>query len=101
MKSPFYVVFIIALFSCFSSFSQTKNELEQQRKKLNREIAQVNRLLFNEQKKEKNVLEDCCHIKCNNTMQKKWTSILIKPRGWSESYQCPVFHSPMLHGITN
>ena len=58
MKSPFYVVFIIALFSCFSSFSQTKNELEQQRKKLNREIAQVNSLLFKEQKKEKNVLED-------------------------------------------
>jgi len=58
MKSPFYVVFIIALFSCFSSFSQTKKDLEQQRKKLNREIAQVNRLLFKEQKKEKNVLED-------------------------------------------
>ena len=58
MKSRFYIVFVIALFSCFSSFSQTKNELEQQRKKLNREIAQVNRLLFNEQKKEKNVLED-------------------------------------------
>ena len=58
MKSRFYIVFVIALFSCLSSFSQTKNELEQQRKKLNREIAQVNRLLFNEQKKEKNVLED-------------------------------------------
>jgi septal ring factor EnvC (AmiA/AmiB activator) len=41
-----------------SFFSQTKNELEQQRKKLNREIAQVNSLLFKEQKKEKNVLED-------------------------------------------
>ena len=58
MKSRFYIVFVIALFSCLSSFSQTKNELEQQRKKLNREIAQVNRLLFKEQKKEKNVLED-------------------------------------------
>ena len=58
MKSPFYVVFIIALFSCFFSFSQTKKDLEQQRKKLNREIAQVNSLLFKEQKKEKNVLED-------------------------------------------
>ena len=58
MKSRFYIVFVIALFSCFSSFSQTKNELEQQRKKLNREIAQVNSLLFKEQKKEKNVLED-------------------------------------------
>lgn len=58
MKSPFYIVFIIVIFSYFSSFSQTKKELEQQRKKLNREIAQVNRLLFKEQKKEKNVLED-------------------------------------------
>ena len=58
MKSRFYIPFFILLFSCLSSFSQTKNELEQQRKKLNREIAQVNRLLFKEQKKEKNVLED-------------------------------------------
>ena len=58
MKSRFYIVFVIALFSCLSFFSQTKNELEQQRKKLNREIAQVNSLLFKEQKKEKNVLED-------------------------------------------
>jgi septal ring factor EnvC (AmiA/AmiB activator) len=41
-----------------SSFSQTKNELEQQRKKLKKEIAQVNSLLFKEQKKEENVLED-------------------------------------------
>ena len=58
MKSRFYIPFFILLFSCLSSFSQTKKELEQQRKKLNREIAQVNRLLFKEQKKEKNVLED-------------------------------------------
>ena len=58
MKSRFYIPFFILLFGCLSSFSQTKKELEQQRKKLNREIAQVNRLLFKEQKKEKNVLED-------------------------------------------
>jgi septal ring factor EnvC (AmiA/AmiB activator) len=41
-----------------SSFGQTKKDLEQQRKKLKKEIAQVNSLLFNEQRKEKNVLED-------------------------------------------
>jgi septal ring factor EnvC (AmiA/AmiB activator) len=40
------------------SFSQTKKELEQQRKKLKKEIVQVNSLLFKEQKKEENVLED-------------------------------------------
>jgi septal ring factor EnvC (AmiA/AmiB activator) len=58
MKSPFYLIFMMLLFSCLSSFSQTKKELEKQRKKLNREIVQVNSLLFQEQKKEKNVLED-------------------------------------------
>jgi septal ring factor EnvC (AmiA/AmiB activator) len=50
------------LFSCLSSFSQTKKELEQQRKKLKREIVQVNSLLFQEQKKEKNVLEDLADL---------------------------------------
>ena len=58
MKSPFYLIFLIVFFTCLSSFGQTKKELEQQRKKLNREIVQVNRLLFQEQRKEKNVLED-------------------------------------------
>lgn len=58
IKARFYSIFFILLFSCLSSFSQTKNELEQQRKKLKKEIAQVNSLLFKEQKKEKNVLED-------------------------------------------
>ena len=58
IKTPFYIAFFLVFFSCLSSFSQTKKDLEQQRKKLNREIAQVNSLLFKEQKKEKNVLED-------------------------------------------
>ena len=57
-KTPFYIAIFILLFSCLTSFGQTKKALEQQRKKLKREIAQVNNLLFKEQKKEKNVLED-------------------------------------------
>ena len=62
MKPTFYLIFIIFLFSCFTSFGQTKKELEKQRKKLNREIVQVNKLLFQEQKKEKNVLEDLADL---------------------------------------
>jgi septal ring factor EnvC (AmiA/AmiB activator) len=58
IKTPFYIAFFLVFFSCLSSFSQTKRELEQQRKKLKKEISQVNTLLFNAQTKEKNVLED-------------------------------------------
>lgn len=58
IKTPFYIAFFLVFFSCLSSFSQTKRELEQQRKKLKKEISQVNTLLFNAQRKEKNVLED-------------------------------------------
>jgi septal ring factor EnvC (AmiA/AmiB activator) len=58
IKIRFHIAFLFILFSCLSSFSQTKRQLEQQRKKLKREITQVNNLLFQEQKKEKNVLED-------------------------------------------
>ena len=58
IKTPFYIAFFLVFFSCLSSFSQTKRELEQQRKELKKEISQVNTLLFNAQRKEKNVLED-------------------------------------------
>ena len=58
IKTRFYIAFFLVFFSCLSSFSQTKRQLEQQRKKLKKEISQVNTLLFNAQRKEKNVLED-------------------------------------------
>ena len=57
-KTSFYIAIFILLFSGLSSVGQTKRALEQQRKKLKREIEQVNNLLFKEQKKERNVLED-------------------------------------------
>ncbi|WP_435414269.1 murein hydrolase activator EnvC family protein [Polaribacter aestuariivivens] len=57
-KEKFYIAFIIFLFSCFSVLGQTRKELEQQRKRLREEIKQVNNLLFTEQKKEKNALEN-------------------------------------------
>ena len=58
IKTRFYIAFFLVFFSCLSSFSQTKRQLEQQRKKLKKEMSQVNTLLFNAQRKEKNVLED-------------------------------------------
>ncbi len=58
MKSnKFYIAILIFLFSVFAVFGQTRKQLEAQRKKLNKEIEQVNNLLFKEQKKEKNALE--------------------------------------------
>ena len=59
MKSKkFYIPILILFLSVFSVFGQTRKQLEAQRKKLNKEIKQVNTLLFNEKKKEKNALED-------------------------------------------
>jgi len=52
-----YLPILIFFLSVFSVFGQTRKQLELQRKKLNKEIKQVNRLLFNEKKKGKNALE--------------------------------------------
>ena len=56
-RIKFYISILIFCLSVFSVFGQTRKQLESQRKKLNKEIKQVNRLLFNEKKKEKNALD--------------------------------------------
>ena len=54
----FFCVILVALFSNIdTSQAQTRKELEEKRKKLKQEIVKVNKLLFTEQKKEKNALE--------------------------------------------
>ncbi|WP_439128224.1 murein hydrolase activator EnvC family protein [Polaribacter sp.] len=58
IRARLHIVFFSVLFSCFSIYGQTKKELEERQKKLKKEIALVNNLLFKEIKKEKNVLED-------------------------------------------
>ncbi|MEE9406798.1 MAG: peptidoglycan DD-metalloendopeptidase family protein [Polaribacter sp.] len=58
IKSRFYIVIILLFFSCFSVVSQTRKQLELQRKQLKKEIQQVNKLLFKEKKKEQNALDD-------------------------------------------
>ena len=55
-KVKFFCIVIFLM--SFSAFSQTKKQLENQRKKYKSEITNLNKLLFNEEKKEKNALED-------------------------------------------
>ena len=57
MKLKFSLLFLLFTFS-ISSFSQTKEELRRQRKKYQAEIKKLNKLLFAEEKKEQNALED-------------------------------------------
>ncbi|MDP5106366.1 MAG: peptidoglycan DD-metalloendopeptidase family protein [Polaribacter sp.] len=64
MNTRTLIVFFFSVFLMSSAvFSQTKNELESQRNKYKTIIAQLNTLLFNEKKKEKNALEDLRDLK--------------------------------------
>ena len=58
VKISFHIICISVFFTSFSSFSQTRKQLEKQRKNLKSEIIKVNKLIFDVKKKEKNALED-------------------------------------------
>ncbi|MBA6156759.1 peptidoglycan DD-metalloendopeptidase family protein [Tenacibaculum sp. S7007] len=59
MKSSFfYISFLCLFFIGFSSFGQNRKELENKRKKLKKEIVQVNNLLIKAKKKKSNALDD-------------------------------------------
>ena len=51
-------LFTFLLFLSASSFAQSRQELEKQRLKLQKEIKEINTLLFKSQKKEKTLLSD-------------------------------------------
>jgi hypothetical protein len=57
-NKKFYILFLSVFLMSLSVFSQTKRELENQRKRYKSEIVKLNRFIFNEKKKEKNALED-------------------------------------------
>lgn len=57
-KRKLYTILSLVFLMSFSAFSQTRKQLEDQRKKYRSEIAKLNKLLFNEVKKEKNALEE-------------------------------------------
>jgi septal ring factor EnvC (AmiA/AmiB activator) len=59
----FYLLFLSVFLMNITVFSQTRYELESKRIKYKTVIAQLNTLLFNEKKKEKNALEDLRDIK--------------------------------------
>lgn len=59
----FHIMLFIVFLHCLSSFGQTRKQLEEQRKKYQSEIVQLNKLLFNEQKKEQNAMESLKDIK--------------------------------------
>lgn len=61
--SKFHILFFLLVFVSNTLFSQTRKELENQRKKYKSEIKQLNNLLFTEVKKERNVLEELKDIK--------------------------------------
>ena len=59
----FYIILFIVFLHCFSCIGQTRTQLEAQRKKYQAEIVQLNKLLFNERKKEQNAIESLKDIK--------------------------------------
>jgi len=62
-NKKFYILFLSIFLMSLSVFSQTKRELENQRKRYKSEIVKLNRFIFNEKKKGKNALEDLRDIK--------------------------------------
>ncbi|QXP63414.1 murein hydrolase activator EnvC [Polaribacter sp. HaHaR_3_91] len=77
MKSRnFYIPVLIFFLSVFSVFGQTRKQLEEQRKKLNYEIKQVNSLLFKEKKKVDNALEDLNDLNRKISVRAKLIAII-------------------------
>jgi len=72
----FYIPVLIFFLSVFSVFGQTRKQLEEQRKKLNYEIKQVNSLLFKEKKKVDNALEDLNDLNRKISVRAKLIAII-------------------------
>jgi len=58
MRLKFTYIFLVLILSAFSSFGQTRKELESKRKKLHKEISKVNNLLFKTKKEKSSALDD-------------------------------------------
>lgn len=55
--NTFYIFILLVFITSFAAFGQTRKQLEEQRKKYQTEIIQLNKLLFTEQRKGQNALE--------------------------------------------
>ena len=76
IQKHFYISVFLIFIAAFSVSAQTRKELEAQRKKLNLEMKQVNSLLFKEQKKEKNALDDLKDINKKINVRSKLISTI-------------------------
>ena len=72
----FFTFFFLAM--SFSSYGQSKNSLEQQRIKLQKEIKEINTLLFQSKKKEKNLLSDLGDLNKRISVRKKLIETIDK-----------------------
>ena len=58
MRLKFAYIFLLLILSAYTSFGQTRKELENRRKNLNKEIKKVNTLLFETKKEKSSALDD-------------------------------------------
>ncbi|MCI2228636.1 peptidoglycan DD-metalloendopeptidase family protein [Polaribacter sp. MSW13] len=77
-KATFYITLFLFFISCFSGVSQTRKQLENERKKLKSEIVKFNRLILDVKKKEKNALEDLNDIDQKIKIRNKLISTINK-----------------------
>ena len=71
-KSTSHIVIFFLIASSFSGFSQTRKELETQRKRIRLDIKRVNKLLVTQQKKEQNALEELKDINLKIDVRNKF-----------------------------
>lgn len=75
-KKLFYISFLSLLFSCMLLQAQSRKELENRRKKLNKEIAKVNNLLFKTKKEKTSALDDLKDINQKITVRERLIEII-------------------------
>ncbi|NVJ89829.1 MAG: peptidoglycan DD-metalloendopeptidase family protein [Flavobacteriaceae bacterium] len=71
-----HIIFSFFLLVSFFGVSQTKRELEKQRKQYKQEINQLNKLLFSEEKKEKNALDELDDLRQKINLRNKLLSTI-------------------------
>lgn len=76
MKKKWSLFFCLFLLMSITAFSQTRKQLENQRKKLKSEIRKVNTLLFETQKTAKNALEDLKDLNQKITVRTKFIEVI-------------------------
>lgn len=75
-RRALHIVIYLILFCSLQGFSQTRKELENQRKRIQLDIKRVNKLLVSQQKKEKNALESLKDINLKIDVRNKFINTI-------------------------